>query len=277
MLCGLSSDERKKLELTNAHDYEYLRKGGCITCEGRNDAVEFSNIRSACKVLTFSDEEIWNIMKLLAAIIHIGNIKYKATAINNLDATEITNKKVVDIVAQLLQFSPRDFVIALTTKTIFTSGETVTSTLAEHQSVDVRDAFVKGIYGRLFIWIVEKINAAIYKQKEPGAYRKSIGVLDIFGFENFDNNSFEQLCINYANENLQQFFVQHIFKLEQEEYNNENISWKNIEFIDNQEILDMIAVRQMNIIALIDEESKFPKVRKSITDEGRINPFEGLL
>ena len=260
MLCGLSGDERKKLELSNARDYEYLRKGECITCEGRDDAVEFSNIRSACKVLTFSDDEIWNIMKLLAAILHIGNIKYKATAINNLDATEITNKKVVDIVAQLLQFSPRDFVIALTTKTIFTSGETVTSTLAEHQSVDVRDAFVKGIYGRLFIWIVEKINAAIYKPKEAGAYRKSIGVLDIFGFENFDNNSFEQLCINYANENLQQFFVQHIFKLEQEEYNNENISWKNIEFIDNQEILDMIAVRQMNIIALIDEESKFPKV-----------------
>lgn len=147
----------------------------------------------------------------------------------------------------------------MTTKTIFTSGETVTSTLAEHQSIDVRDAFVKGIYGRLFIWIVDKINAAIYKPKEAGAYRKSIGVLDIFGFENFENNSFEQLCINYANENLQQFFVQHIFKLEQEEYNNENINWKNIEFVDNQEILDMIAVKPMNIIALIDEESKFPK------------------
>lgn len=142
---------------------------------------------------------------------------------------------------------------------MFTSGETVTSTLAEHQSVDVRDAFVKGIYGRLFIWIVDKINAAIYKPKEHGAYRKSIGVLDIFGFENFENNSFEQLCINFANENLQQFFVQHIFKLEQEEYNNERINWRNIEFIDNQEILDMIAVKPMNIIALIDEESKFPK------------------
>ena len=79
-------------------------------------------------------------------------------------------------------------IIALTTKTIFTSGETVTSTLAEHQSIDVRDAFVKGIYGRLFIWIVEKINAAIYKPRDSNSYRKSIGVLDIFGFENFENN-----------------------------------------------------------------------------------------
>ena len=138
MIKGLSPDERAQLGLTNARDFEYLRKGDCISCEGRDDAVEFSNIRSACKVLTFSDEEIWNIMKLLAAIIHIGNIKYKATAINNLDATEITTKKVVDTVANLLQFSSKDLIIALTTKTIFTSGETVTSTLAEHQSIDVR-------------------------------------------------------------------------------------------------------------------------------------------
>jgi myosin-7 len=103
MIAGLSNEERAKLSLTNARDFEYLRKGECITCEGRDDAVEFANIRSACKVLTFSDDEIWNIMKLLASIIHIGNIKYKATAINNLDATEITNIKVVDIVANLLQ------------------------------------------------------------------------------------------------------------------------------------------------------------------------------
>jgi myosin VIIa len=103
MISGLSNDERNALWLTNARDFEYLRKGECITCEGRDDSVEFANIRSACKVLTFTDDEIWNIMKLLAAIIHIGNIKYKATSINNLDATEITNKKVVDIVANLLQ------------------------------------------------------------------------------------------------------------------------------------------------------------------------------
>lgn len=103
MISGLSNDERNALSLTNARDFEYLRKGECITCDGRDDSVEFANIRSACKVLTFTDDEIWNIMKLLAAIIHIGNIKYKATSINNLDATEITNKKVVDIVANLLQ------------------------------------------------------------------------------------------------------------------------------------------------------------------------------
>lgn len=128
------------------------------------------------------------------------------------------------------------------------------------QSLDVRDAFVKGIYGRMFVWITSKINSAIYKPKSYSATKRtSIGVLDIFGFENFNQNSFEQFCINYANENLQQFFVKHIFKLEQEEYNHETINWQHIEFVDNQEALDLIAVRPLNIMALIDEESKFPK------------------
>ena len=134
------------------------------------------------------------------------------------------------------------------------------STLNHHQSKDVRDAFAKGIYGRLFVHIVRKINAAIAKPDSIGGKDKtSIGVLDIFGFENFGSNSFEQFCINYANENLQQFFVQHIFKMEQEEYNNEAINWHHIEFVDNQEALDLIAVRPLNLMALIDEESKFPK------------------
>jgi len=131
--------------------------------------------------------------------------------------------------------------------------------LSRDQSVDIRDAFVKGIYGRLFIHIVKKINEAIYRPKNNS--RSAIGVLDIFGFENFNHNSFEQFCINYANENLQQFFVQHIFKLEQEEYNHEGINWQHIEFVDNQDALDLIAIKQLNIMALIDEESKFPKVR----------------
>ena len=136
------------------------------------------------------------------------------------------------------------------------------STLGPSQSKDVRDAFVKGIYGKMFVYIIKKINAAISKPdlEAKDKERTCIGVLDIFGFENFDTNSFEQFCINFANENLQQFFVQHIFKMEQEEYNLEAINWQHIEFVDNQEALDLIAVRPMNIMALVDEESKFPKV-----------------
>ncbi|NXX03062.1 MYO7A protein, partial [Larus smithsonianus] len=161
----------------------------------------------------------------------------------------------------LCQVDPQDVMNCLTSRTIITRGETVSTPLSMEQALDVRDAFVKGIYGRLFVWIVEKINAAIYRppSQELKSIRRSIGLLDIFGFENFTVNSFEQLCINFANENLQQFFVRHVFKLEQEEYNLENINWQHIEFTDNQDALDMIAIKPMNIISLIDEESKFPK------------------
>lgn len=257
MLAGLSKDDKSKLELTDASHYKYLVGGGGITCEGRDDAAEFADIRSAMKVLLFTDSEIWDIMTLLAALLHTGNINYRAAVIDNLDATEIPDHSNVARVAGLLGVPKQPLIDALTRKTLFAHGETVISTLSRDQSVDVRDAFVKGIYGRLFIYIVNKINNAIYKPKN--AARNSIGVLDIFGFENFDMNSFEQFCINFANENLQQFFVQHIFKLEQEEYNLENINWQHIEFVDNQDALDLIAVKQLNIMALIDEESKFPK------------------
>ncbi|XP_061402016.1 myosin-VIIa [Musca vetustissima] len=257
ILAGLSMEEKRRLELGNASDYKYLTGGDCITCEGRDDTAEFSDIRSAMKVLLFTDQEIWEIIKLLAALLHCGNIKYKATVVDNLDATEIPEYINVERVAALLGLPLQPLIDALTRRTLFAHGETVVSTLSREQSVDVRDAFVKGIYGRLFVHIVRKINAAIYKPRATS--RNAIGVLDIFGFENFDQNSFEQFCINYANENLQQFFVQHIFKLEQEEYNHEGINWQHIEFVDNQDALDLIAIKQLNIMALIDEEARFPK------------------
>ncbi|KPJ07555.1 Myosin-VIIa [Papilio machaon] len=257
LLAGLSKDEKKKLELGEPKEYRYLSGGGCFTCEGRDDAAEFADIRSAMKVLLFTEPEIWEILKLLAAVLHCGNIKYEATVVDNLDATEIIEQANVKRVANLLGVPTQSLIDALTRKTLFAHGETVVSTLSKTQSVDIRDAFVKGIYGRLFVTIVKKINAAIYKPKSTT--RTAIGVLDIFGFENFDHNSFEQFCINFANENLQQFFVRHIFKLEQEEYNHEGINWQHIEFVDNQDALDLIALKQLNIMALIDEESKFPK------------------
>ena len=199
--------------------------------------------------------------------------------VENIDGSEVVAKDCLQRAARLLEVPVNSLNDALTKKTIFTRGESVVTMLNTDTAMDVRDAFVKGVYGRMFIWIVGKINKAIFKPKpSPNHYRKSIGVLDIFGFENFTKNrlaheygiifftscpsliSFEEVCSNYANENLQQVFVRHIFKLEQEEYNNEAINWAHIEFVDNQEALDMIAAKPMNIIALVDEESHFPRV-----------------
>ncbi|XP_041851792.1 myosin VIIAa isoform X2 [Melanotaenia boesemani] len=261
MLKGMTVDEKKKLGLTKATDYTYLTIGKCTVCDGRDDMKEYSNIRSAMKVLMFTDKENWEISKLLAAILHMGNLQYEARTYDNLDACEVVRSPHLTTAATLLEVDGKDLMNCLTSRTLITRGETVSTPLSMEQALDVRDAFVKGIYGRLFVWIVEKINAAIYKppSQHPKVLRRCIGLLDIFGFENFTVNSFEQLCINFANENLQQFFVRHVFKLEQEEYNLENINWQHIEFTDNQDALDMIAIKPMNIISLIDEESKFPK------------------
>ncbi|XP_017163533.1 myosin VIIAa isoform X1 [Poecilia reticulata] len=261
MLKGMTVDEKKKLGLSKATDFTYLTIGKCTVCDGRDDLKEYSNIQSAMKVLMFTEKENWEISKLLAAILHMGNLRYEARTYDNLDACEVVRCPHLTTAATLLEVDCKDLMNCLTSRTLITRGETVSTPLSMEQALDVRDAFVKGIYGRLFVWIVEKINAAIYKptSSQPKALRRSIGLLDIFGFENFTINSFEQLCINFANENLQQFFVRHVFKLEQEEYNLENINWQHIEFTDNQDALDMIAIKPMNIISLIDEESKFPK------------------
>ncbi|XP_066225342.1 unconventional myosin-VIIa isoform X2 [Saccopteryx leptura] len=261
MLEGMSEDQKKKLGLGQASDYNYLAMGNCITCEGREDSQEYANIRSAMKVLMFTDTENWEISKLLASILHLGNLQYEARTFENLDACEVLFSTSLATAASLLEVNPPDLMNCLTSRTLITRGETVSTPLSREQALDVRDAFVKGIYGRLFVWIVDKINAAIYKppSQEVKNSRRSIGLLDIFGFENFSVNSFEQLCINFANEHLQQFFVRHVFKLEQEEYDLESIDWLHIEFTDNQDALDMIANKPMNIISLIDEESKFPK------------------
>ncbi|XP_036031008.1 unconventional myosin-VIIa [Onychomys torridus] len=261
MLEGMNEEQKKKLGLGEAADYNYLAMGNCITCEGRVDSQEYANIRSAMKVLMFTDTENWEISKLLAAILHMGNLQYEARTFENLDACEVLFSPSLATAASLLEVNPPDLMSCLTSRTLITRGETVSTPLSREQALDVRDAFVKGIYGRLFVWIVDKINAAIYKppSQEVKNSRRSIGLLDIFGFENFTVNSFEQLCINFANEHLQQFFVRHVFKLEQEEYDLESIDWLHIEFTDNQDALDMIANRPMNVISLIDEESKFPK------------------
>ncbi|KAL5279589.1 hypothetical protein ACFFRR_003901 [Megaselia abdita] len=257
MLAGLTKDEKKKWELEDASKYNYLSQGKCLTLPGKNDAKEFADIRSAMQVLSFSEIEFNDIFRLLAVILHLGNLKFKATTIQNMDASEVSDAVNANRIAVLLGVTKNMFCDAFTRKTIKTMNEKVTMTLSKEAAIEGRDAFVKALYGQIFIRIVDRINDTISKSDVKNIL--TIGVLDIFGFENFNNNSFEQLCINYANENLQQFFVRHIFKMEQTEYQNEGINWKNIDFVDNQEILDLIGMKSVNIMALIDEECKMPK------------------
>nr|CAI5836957.1 unnamed protein product [Callosobruchus analis] len=256
MLAGLPKEKKKQFDLQEANNYECLKGGRVLSCEGRNESSEFSDIIAAFKVLNFTEKEISDILCLLSSILHLCNIKFKGGTSSHSETSEIADQGLSDKVSKLLCVNKFDLSEALIKKTIYASGDQVVANLSKEQASDSRNAFVKGIYGQLFIFIVDKINTAISQTKGRG--RGSIGVLDIFGFENFMLNSFEQLCINYANESLQQFFIQHIFKMEQEYYTKEGINWSNISFIDNQDVLDLLAVKPLNVFALIDEESKFP-------------------
>ncbi|KAF7461148.1 Hypothetical predicted protein [Marmota monax] len=256
MLMGMSVEEKKLLGLGMPSEYHYLTMGNCTSYEGLNDAKDYAHVRSAMKILLFSDSENWDISKLLAAILHLGNVEF-------MGAMQLYLRSQVQYQAL------RDCLIK---HTILIRGEYVTRPLNITQAADRRDAFVKGIYGHLFLWIVKKINAAIFPPpaQDPKNVRRAIGLLDIFGFENFQNNSFEQLCINFANEHLQQFFVQHVFTMEQEEYRSENISWDYIHYTDNRPTLDLLALKPMSVISLLDEESRLPQ--PTLSHEGAPEP-----
>uniref|UniRef100_A0A8C2J8T1 non-specific serine/threonine protein kinase n=1 Tax=Cyprinus carpio TaxID=7962 RepID=A0A8C2J8T1_CYPCA len=158
---------------------------------------------------------------------------------------------------------------ALTSHCVVTRGETIIRTNTVDKATDVRDAMSKALYGRLFSWIVNRINALLHAA-ESGM---NVGILDIFGFENFKKNSFEQLCINIANEQIQFYFNQHIFALEQIEYQSEGVDASLVEYEDNRPILDMFLQKPMGLLSLLDEESRFPQA----TDQTLVDKFQDNL
>uniref|UniRef100_A0A8C7UL55 Myosin VIIBb n=1 Tax=Oncorhynchus mykiss TaxID=8022 RepID=A0A8C7UL55_ONCMY len=261
MLTGMTTEQKKNLCLGDASEFNYLKRGDCIVCDGRDDAKDYTRIRTALKILTFTETHCWEILKLLAALLHLGNVSFEASILDNMESSDVSSSDHFTIAAKLLEVQPASLGVSLTYRSFMTNRERVSKPLSSEQAADCRDAFVKAIYGKLFIWIVGRINSVIHKTPTNGPkyVRNSIGLLDIFGFENFASNSFEQLCINFANEQLQQFFVRHVFKLEQEEYTKEDIVWKNITFNDNTQTLDLLVGKPLNVLALIDEESHFPK------------------
>ncbi|OXU26252.1 hypothetical protein TSAR_006991 [Trichomalopsis sarcophagae] len=255
ILAGLSNAEKSKLYLGNASDYNYLH--GISTCNNRNNAKTFADVKAAAQVLHYDEEAFSNVIRLLAMILHLGNVKYKATTIEHTDATEIHDQVSLKRLSEFLGVDEKTINIVLTKRSLLVNEELVISNLSKAQAFEVRDSFAKIVYNKIFERIVGDINKTIQNLKLR--VKNEIGILDNSGFENFDVNSFEQLCINYANEHLQQFFVQHIFKIEQENYIAEGISWNIINFDDNQEVIDLIGLKPLNIMSLIDEESIFPK------------------
>ena len=202
--------------------------------------------------LGLKEREVNDVMRVVAIVLHVGNIPFLK---KDDDTAAIDDKKEAEIAAGLLEITAENLIYGLTHQVSTTRNEKIVRPLSVSAACDSREAVSKALYGWMFTYIVNRINSAICKP----TIERFIGVLDIFGFEDFKVNSFEQFCINFANERLQQFFNQHIFKLEQEIYNNEGINWSQIEFVDNQPTLDLISKKPIGILHILDEECNFPK------------------
>ncbi|XP_069838817.1 unconventional myosin-Va isoform X2 [Dendropsophus ebraccatus] len=253
-LCASASlPEFSALKLGNANSFLYTKQGRSPVIDGIDDAKELRNTRQACALLGIGDQYQMGIFRILAGILHFGNVDIKS---RDSDSCLIPPKhEPLLIFCDLMGVDYEEMAHWLCHRRLVTAAETYIKPLSRLQATNARDALSKHIYASLFSWIVSHVNKALLSSAKQNSF---IGVLDIYGFETFEINSFEQFCINYANEKLQQQFNLHVFKLEQEEYMKEQIPWTLIDFYDNQPCINLIEAK-MGILDLLDEECKMPK------------------
>ncbi|KAF9562132.1 myosin 5 [Agrocybe pediades] len=259
-LCaGAPVKERKDLGLdADINKFFYLKQGGpsSTPINGVDDAEEFRSTQQALSTVGISVEKQWAVFRLLAALLHLGNVKITQM---RTDASIEDTDPALMLATRFLGVSLADFKKWTVKKQIQTRSEKIVTSLNAAQATVVRDSVAKFVYACLFEWLVAIVNESLAGENGDAAERAEmfIGVLDIYGFEHFQKNSFEQFSINYANEKLQQEFNSHVFKLEQEEYVKEEIKWKFIDFSDNQPCIDVIEGK-LGVLALLDEESRMP-------------------
>uniref|UniRef100_M3Z099 Myosin IXA n=1 Tax=Mustela putorius furo TaxID=9669 RepID=M3Z099_MUSPF len=278
LLAGASEEERLAFHLKQPEEYHYLNQitkkplrqswddycydsePDCFSVEGEDLRHDFERLQLAMEMVGFLPKTRRQIFSLLSAILHLGNICYKKKTYRD-DSIDICNPEVLPIVSELLEIHLGILGDILVNRSTWYCGNNIILNYRLFKAVTVRNSMAKSLYSALFDWIVFRINHALLNSKdlEQNTKTLSIGVLDIFGFEDYENNSFEQFCINFANERLQHYFNQHIFKLEQEEYRTEGISWHNIDYIDNTCCINLISKKPTGLLHLLDEESNFPQ------------------
>ncbi|XP_074274054.1 myosin-1-like isoform X3 [Silene latifolia] len=254
-LCaGAPASLREKLNLRNLDEYKYLRQSNCYTIARVDDAEQFRIVMEALDVVHVTKDDQESAFAMVAAVLWLGNVSFNI--IDNDNHVEPVPDEALLSVAKLLGCEVEELQLALSTRKMKVGNDNIVQKLTLPQAIDARDALAKSIYSCLFDWLVEKINKSLAVGKRRTG--RSISILDIYGFESFDKNSFEQFCINYANERLQQHFNRHLFKLEQEEYIQDGIDWTRVDFEDNQACLNLFEKKPLGLLSLLDEESTFP-------------------
>lgn len=259
MISGASSAEREDLDLQHVDSYKYLSQSGCVErLDGVDDKVSYEHTRNAMTSIGMEFDEQSDVMRVVAAVLHLGNIEFvvekgKESAQVDMGASATS----IHSVCRLLGLESETLQNTLCTKRIKAGAEFITTRLPLAQALSTRDSVVKTLYSNLFNWLVARINSSIEYKEEKGS--QFIGVVDIFGFEIFEHNCLEQLCINYANEKLQQLFGRFVFRMEQDQYVSEEIPWQFVDYPTNDICVAMLETRQMGLFSLLDEQCLIPK------------------
>ncbi|XP_035769816.1 myosin-10 isoform X7 [Neolamprologus brichardi] len=257
LLCGASEETRADLLLGTADQYRFL-SGGSIPVPGQSDSENFTQTMDSMAIMGFTPEESMSMLKVISAVLQFGNISFMKE--KNHDQASMPDNTAAQKLCHLLGINVLEFTRAILTPRIKVGREYVQKAQTKEQADFAVEALAKATYERLFRWLVHRINRALDRRQRQGA--SFIGILDIAGFEIFQLNSFEQLCINYTNEKLQQLFNHTMFILEQEEYQREGIEWNFIDFgLDLQPCIDLIErpAHPPGVLALLDEECWFPR------------------
>ncbi|NWS64969.1 MYO1A protein, partial [Chunga burmeisteri] len=260
--------EQLKLRQDCQH-YGYLNRENS-SLPGVDDAANFRAVQDAMRVIGFSPAEVTALLEVTAVVLKLGNVQLSSSyQASGMEACSIAEPQELQEICELIGLDPGVLEQALCSRTVKARDEMVLTTLSVPQGYYGRDALAKNIYSRLFDWLVNRINTSI--QVKPGKQRKVMGVLDIYGFEIFQDNGFEQFIINYCNEKLQQIFILMTLKEEQEEYVREGIQWTPVEFFDNSIICNLIENSKCGILAMLDEECLRPGVVNEDTFLAKLN------
>lgn len=258
LLRGADKELLDALKLSSdPESYVFLQKSGCVDVDTVDDDHSFSVIKNGMNVIGFKPEEVTMTFQLVASILKLGNVLFQPKSNKDgTDGCDLPNMSEISDVCEMLGCSTDLMCEALTTRTVEAKGDKVKRDLEVAEAIYARDALCKAIYSRLFSWLISRINDSIkVKSKQK---TKAMGVLDIYGFEVFKTNGYEQFIINYCNEKLQQIFIERTLKEEQEEYVKEGIEWIHVEYFNNAVICDLIEKPNTGILAMLDEECMRP-------------------